>query len=192
MKDLTQAIKVLKDGGVAVFPTDTVYGVGAALSHVEAVKRLFTLKNRPLNRPLIALISSIEQASLLSPDLPETFFNLSQAFWPGALTLIVPKAPHIPDFVTGGLPSIGLRIPGCAIARALIEGVGEPLVTTSANISGEASPTSLESMGLSVDAVVDGGVTRHQVASTVVDLTTPNPTIVRQGAISETLIFEIV
>jgi L-threonylcarbamoyladenylate synthase len=141
--DLSPAIKSLKKGDPVVFPTETVYGLGAPLFNEEAVQRIFAIKGRPSDNPLIAHIASLEEARLLSDDLNADFYTLAEAFWPGPLAIVVKRRGDVPAIVSAGQPTIAIRMPAHPVARKLIEGVGQPLVAPSANISGRPSPTRL-------------------------------------------------
>lgn len=152
--------KLFKEGKILGFPTDTVYGVGALLSQKEAIAKIYALKGRDPKKPLVAHVSSIEMARSLLLSPPESFYTLAERFWPGALTLIANKALHIPDFITAGLPTIGVRVPDHPELIALIESLGEPIMGTSANISGKKEALCAESakeiFGTCVAAYIPG------------------------------------
>lgn len=193
--DLLPAIECLKKGEPVVFPTETVYGLGAPLFSEEAVKRLFVIKNRPLDNPLIAHIAALEEAKKISEGLNADFYTLAEAFWPGPLAIIVKRSPQVPAIVSAGFPSIAIRMPSHPVARKLIEGVGEPLVAPSANLSGRPSPTCvqdvLEDLNGKVKYVVDGGECEVGIESTVISLFHPVPTLLRPGKISKEMLEEI-
>jgi L-threonylcarbamoyladenylate synthase len=183
-----QAVQLLKAGALVAFPTDTVYGVGAIVWNGPAVAQLYTAKLRPSGKAIPVLLADPSDLPMVASGLPRGFERLAAAFWPGALTLVVPKAPGIPDEVTGGGPSIAVRVPDHALARALIRAAGAPLATTSANLSGRPSPVTAQEvaaqLGDRIPLILDGGPCPGGVASTVVDLTGPEPAIVRAGPIS--------
>jgi L-threonylcarbamoyladenylate synthase len=186
--ELGEAIACLKGGDPVVFPTETVYGLGAPLFHVEAVRKIFAIKGRPADNPLIAHIASLDEAKRLSDGLGVDFYTLAEAFWPGPLAIVVKKRPEVPDLVSGGQPTVAIRMPSHAVARRLIEGVGEPLVAPSANISGRPSPTCfrdvLEDLDGKVRYIVDGGECEVGIESTVISLYHSEPTLLRPGKIS--------
>lgn len=190
--ELSFAIESLKGGEPVVFPTETVYGLGAPLFNEEAVGRIFAIKKRPLDNPLIAHIASLEEASRLSASLSAGFYTLAKAFWPGPLTIVVKKRPEVPSLVSAGHPTIAIRMPSHAIARRLIEGVGEPLVAPSANLSGKPSPTclkdALEDVDGKVHFAIDGGECEVGIESTVVSLFHATPTLLRPGIITREML----
>jgi L-threonylcarbamoyladenylate synthase len=175
------------------FPTETVYGLGASVWKKEAIQKVFEVKGRPADNPLIVHIAEIQETALLSPVLSDPLLSplyslLSTHFWPGPLTLIVPKLETVPDNVTGGLPKVAIRMPNHPVALSLITKTGSPLVGPSANTSGKPSPTSaehvLEDLDGRIAAVVDGGSCTVGIESTVLDITT-TPIILRPGAITQ-------
>jgi L-threonylcarbamoyladenylate synthase len=188
MDAFDRAVQLLKAGALVAFPTDTVYGVGASVWNGAAVAQLYTAKLRPAGKAIPVLLADPAELPLVASGLPRGFERLAATFWPGALTLVVPKAPGIPDEVTGGGASIAVRVPDHRLARALIRAVGAPLATTSANLSGQPSPVTAQDvaaqLGGRIALILDGGPCPGGVASTVVDLTGPEPVIVREGPIT--------
>jgi L-threonylcarbamoyladenylate synthase len=186
-EQVKDAINLLKQGEVVAFPTETVYGLGASIFIPEALQKIFTIKGRPSDNPLIVHIASIEEAELLAEDLPPAFYTLAQKFWPGPLTLVVKKRPHISPLVSCSLPTIALRMPSHPIALELIRGAG-PLAAPSANLSGRPSPTSaedvLEDFADKIPLVIDGGKCAIGIESTVISLLGKTPTLLRPGRIS--------
>ncbi len=182
------AARILHRGGVVAFPTETVYGLGANALDGRAVRRIFRAKGRPADNPLIVHIANFRDIKDLVAYLPPRATLLMQSFWPGPLTLIMPRSELIPDIVTAGLDTVGIRMPSHPVARALIRGAHLPIAAPSANISGRPSPTTgpdvLRDMRGKIDAVVDGGPAAVGVESTVLDLTTPVPTILRPGGVT--------
>jgi L-threonylcarbamoyladenylate synthase len=183
----------LRQGGLVSFPTDTVYGVGARASDALAVGRLYEAKLRPRDKAIPLLVSILDD---LQPDRGWTSAGLSpagrrlaQRFWPGPLTLVVPRGPRVSDIVAAGGDSVAVRIPDHPLVLSLLESLAEPLATTSANLSGQPSPlTAAEVMAQlagRVDLVLDGGPCPGGLASTVVDLSGKAPQVVRHGPISE-------
>ena len=185
---LDDAALILQSGRLVAFPTETVYGLGAAALNPVAVARIYAAKGRPAWNPLIVHVASIEQARALSSGWNDRAEQLGRAFWPGPLTLVVPKRPDIPDSVTAGLPSVAIRVPAHPIAAALLERVGIPLAAPSANRSTGISPTRAEhvaaALGASVDLILDGGPTAIGIESTVVDVQGDTVKLLRPGGIS--------
>ena len=184
-----QAVQRLRDGGVVAFPTETVYGLGAMASCVEAVARVFAVKDRPRFDPLIVHVASTKELETLTTAGPEVWGALTDRFWPGPLTLVLPKRDTVPDLVTSGLATVAVRCPAHDLARALIEAAGAPLAAPSANRFGRLSPTTadavLEQIGDGIDGVLDGGPCRVGVESTILDLTGSIPSILRQGGLAQ-------
>ncbi|CAK8054568.1 L-threonylcarbamoyladenylate synthase [Eupransor demetentiae] len=188
-EDLQEAAKDLRDGEVVAFPTETVYGLGADATNDEAVKKVFTAKGRPADNPLIMTVSD--------PKMLDDFVTVSPAarglmanFWPGSLTIILPIIPdHVSMLVTGGLQTVAFRLPDNAVTRELISLVGKPLVGPSANTSGKPSPTTAQhvwhDMKGKIAGIVDDGPTQVGVESTVIDMSTDQPTILRTGAVTQ-------
>jgi L-threonylcarbamoyladenylate synthase len=178
------------------FPTETVYGLGANALDEIAVQRIFDAKGRPYSSPLIVHVASIAMARELAIDWPEHAELLARRFWPGPLTIIVPKRPHVPDLVTAGLPSVGLRIPAHPLAKALLEAAEIPIAAPSANRFTELSPTTAEhvreGLGSRVDMILDGGPCTVGIESTVLSLAAGARRILRPGMISQTQIQEII
>jgi L-threonylcarbamoyladenylate synthase len=183
-----RAAEVLRRGGLVAFPTETVYGLGANALDPRAVGRIFAAKGRPTNNPLIVHVASIEQARDLAAEWPETAERLASRFWPGPLTLVLAKRPIVPDIVTAGAATVGLRIPAHPVARDLIEAAKVPIAAPSANRSNEISPTTvdhvLKGLGGQVEIVLDGGRTSGGLESTVLDLTSDPPRLLRPGLVT--------
>lgn len=181
-----EIVDLLKEGKLIGFPTDTVYGVGAAFSRLDGIKEIFTLKGRSLNKPLIAHVSTLEMALSLVSDLSDEFLLLAGAFWPGPLTLIAKKAAHVPDLITAGHTTLGIRIPGDELTRTLIDSLGEPIIGTSANISGAGVTCTAKGaqtvLGQGVAYYLEGECASG-VASTVYSL--EEKAILREGAITQ-------
>jgi len=184
-----EAVQRLRAGGVVAFPTETVYGLGAAVGCVEAVARVFAAKDRPRFDPLIVHVASTAELAGLTTAGPEVWGALAERFWPGPLTLVLPKRDTVPDLVTSGLPTVAVRCPAHDLARALIQAAGTPLAAPSANRFGRLSPTTadavLEQLGDGIDGVLDGGPCRVGVESTILDLTGSMPAILRQGGLAQ-------
>jgi L-threonylcarbamoyladenylate synthase len=182
------AAEVLKQGRLVAFATETVYGLGADATNPEAVARIFTAKGRPAFNPLIVHAGNVAMARTCARAWPEMACALAAAFWPGPLTLVVPRSSLIPDGVTAGRDTVGVRVPAPAVARMLIEQTGRPLAAPSANRSSGTSPTLarhvLEDLDGKVDLILDSGQTSIGLESTVLDLTTRRPHILRPGPIT--------
>ncbi|MCR5485142.1 MAG: threonylcarbamoyl-AMP synthase [Clostridiales bacterium] len=187
-KTIDKAADIIKSGGVVAIPTETVYGLAANALCPEAVKKIFIAKGRPQDNPLIVHISRFDEIYPLVKDVPEKAIKLAEKFWPGPLTVILPKADVIPDVVTCGQKTVAVRMPSHKIASAIIRASGVPLAAPSANISGRPSPTTAEhvlhDLDGKIDAIVDGGECDVGVESTVITLCTPVPRLLRPGGIT--------
>jgi L-threonylcarbamoyladenylate synthase len=183
------AVGRLRAGELVAFPTDTVYGVGAVCWNEEAVAKLYTAKLRSLDKAIPILVAAPADLALVADHLPLAGMKLAEAFWPGPLTLVVPKAAAVPAAVTSGGDTVAVRIPDLNLTRALIRAAGAPLATTSANLSGGPSPVTAEEvaeqLGGRVAMILDGGRCPGGAASTVIDVTGPAPRILRPGPITE-------
>ena len=188
----TQIVKikrVLNLGGVMAFPTDTFYGLGANPFHKKAVSRIFEIKQRPEDKPLLVLIDSIPQINSLAQEINPTAEILMEKLWPGPLTIVFPAHPHLNSLLTGHTEKIGIRQPAEDSVRKLLKGIGFPVTATSANISGSANAVTAEeveeTLGSQIDLIVDGGPAPGKKESTVLDVTLSPPLIVREGALSK-------
>jgi len=189
--DLEIGARLIQQNALVAFPTETVYGIGALLSSTEGIENLFRFKGRNFNKPMTVHISSIDQITALIQEPPAIFYELVERFFPGPLTLIVKKAPRLPDQVTAGQEYVGIRMPDHSIANELIQLCGEPLVATSANLSGEPSPTNadevIETFSDSLDAILDDGPTRYKLGSTVIKISEEGHLeVLRRGALCPT------
>lgn len=190
-EELDRAAGLIRNGGLVAFPTETVYGLGADATNADAVCRVFTVKGRPLSSPLIVHVASEEMArASVVRNWPKTAQRLAACFWPGPLTMILPKQAAIPNLVTSGLGSVGVRMPSHPVAIELIRRAGVPIAGPSANRFGEISPTTaqhvVKGLGDAVDMVLDGGPAKIGIESTVVLLTEERPAVLRPGMISIT------
>ena len=185
--DIRQAATLLRDGGVIGMPTETVYGLAALASNEEAVRRVFDIKGRPYDHPLIVHLSPTEDLSQWG-HFNSDATALAQAFWPGPLTLLVPRTARVPDWVTGGRDTVAIRVPNHPVAESLLELVADGVVAPSANLFGKVSPTEAKhvfnDLGKLVDYILDGGPSQHGVESTIVECI-DTPTILRPGSISK-------
>ncbi|MFM2152655.1 MAG: hypothetical protein RL199_1090 [Pseudomonadota bacterium] len=193
---VARAASLMARGGLVAFPTETVYGLGANALDADAVRRIFAAKGRPSFNPLIVHVTDVVDARKLSSAWPEVAERLAEAFWPGPLTLVVPRASVVPDVVTGGLDSVALRVPAHPVARALMAAAGVPVAAPSANPYRCVSPTLAShvasSLGDRVDLVVDGGACEVGLESTVLDLSGPVPLLLRPGGVSAEAIRRVV
>jgi L-threonylcarbamoyladenylate synthase len=185
---IAEAALVLSRGGLVAFPTETVYGLGARGLHEADVRLIFAAKERPTGHPLILHVDGEAMARTLTPSWSDRASRLAAAFWPGPLTLVLERSSHVPDVVSGGLHSVGVRAPQHPVALALIRAVGEPLAAPSANAHTHVSPTTaahvVRSLGDRVDLVLDAGPCTHGIESTVVDIVSDPPRVLRAGAAS--------
>ncbi len=183
---LAIASEVLKSGGLVAFPTDTVYGVGALVFSSQAIEGIFTVKARSAEKAIPILIGDLQDLAKVASEVTPVAGKLAARFWPGPLTLIVPKHPDVPEAVSS-TSTVGVRIPDHPVARLLLRLVG-PLAVTSANLSGQASPTTAEEvfsqLGGRIALILDGGKTPGGVPSTVVNCLGAEPVILREGPIS--------
>jgi L-threonylcarbamoyladenylate synthase len=189
----------LKAGNLVAFPTETVYGLGADASNSQAVARIYSVKGRPNDHPLIVHIASMERLGDWAREMPEYAIALARSFWPGPMTLILKRSELAGDFITGGQDSVGLRVPDHAVALALLEAFekagGQGVAAPSANRFGRVSPTTAEAVRdelsdhLShLDQIIDGGRCEVGLESTIIDCTGPTPKVLRSGAITEEMI----
>ena len=185
---LYEAAKIIKSGGLVAFPTETVYGLGADSFNGSAVLNIFKTKGRPADNPLISHISKFEDIERFAREIPSAAEKLAQAFWGGPLTMIFKKRSGIPDEVTAGLDTVALRLPSHSIANELIRLSGTAIAAPSANLSGSPSPTNamhcIRDLFGKVDMIIDGGSSYIGIESTVLDLTSEVPTILRPGMIT--------
>ncbi len=186
--EIEPAAQVLRSGGLLAIPTETVYGLGADGLNREAVARIFTAKGRPQDNPLILHIPDAGALSQYCTDIPAAAYALARRFWPGPLTMILPRRPLVPDVVTAGLDTVGMRCPDHPVTRAILSRAGVPVAAPSANTSGRPSPTTaahvLEDMDGKIEGVVDGGPCAVGVESTIVDLTVTPPRLLRPGGVT--------
>ena len=189
MGEIADAVKILRAGGLVALPTETVYGLGGDATNAQAVEKIFAAKGRPATNPLIVHVADESMARRYASDWPDHAVALSRRFWPGPLTLVVKKAAIIPDVVTAGRPTIGLRAPDHPLALELLGEFEGPIAAPSANRSNRVSPTTADhvrqELGDAVDLILDGGPCRVGIESTVLDLSGLTPTILRPGGISQ-------
>jgi L-threonylcarbamoyladenylate synthase len=194
VNEIEQAARLLRAGELVAFPTETVYGLGANALDAAAVERIFAAKGRPFSSPLIVHVANAAMARELAAVWPEAAERLAARFWPGPLTIVVPKKAIVPDVVTAGLPSVGLRVPNHPLALALLEAARIPLAAPSANRFTELSPTTAEHVRAAFPGllVLDGGPCSVGIESTVISFAGPVPRILRPGMVTRTQIEEVV
>ena len=187
-KDLEQSVQHLRNGGVVAIPTDTLYALAADVFNTAALDRIFAIKGRSDDLALPVLVSGWGQLEMVAENTPPKSRALAERFWPGALTLVVQKANGMPDRLTAGRPTVAVRMPGHPVPIELINRLGSPITGTSANISGGADLLTLDELssqlGEPVDLIVEKGPTPKGTASTIVDITSGKPRLLREGAIS--------
>ncbi len=187
-KDVAQAAEVIASGGLLGIPTETVYGLGADGLNPEAVRAIFAAKGRPQDNPLILHVPSAQWLERYCEDIPPAAYELTGRFWPGPLTVILKRKPLVPDAVTAGLDTVGMRCPDCRVTRLIIEAADTPIAAPSGNASGRPSPTSaaamLEDMDGKIDAILDDGPCAVGVESTIIDLTVRPPRLLRPGGVT--------
>lgn len=182
------ASEFIKQGKIVVFPTETVYGIGTNGLDEKAVRKLYEVKKRPLNKPISLLVSNMEMVKSIAKDITEIEYKIMEKFFPGPLTIILKKKDIVPDIVTAGQETVGVRMPSGEIARKLVELSGVPIATPSANISGEPSGTNLleikKHFEENVDFYIDGGNSELGISSTIVQVIDGKPKILRQGSLT--------
>ncbi len=187
-QQVEKGISILKQGGIVAFPTDTVYGLGACANLHQAVERVYKVKERARNMPLPLLLADVSQITEVAEPVPPIAWLLINSFLPGALTIVLPRSNSVPDIITAGSKTIAVRIPAHPVPTALAQGLGTPIVGTSANLSGRPSPLTAEEvhsqLGDKIDLVIDGGRCPGGKESTIVDVTGQTPVVLREGAIS--------
>jgi L-threonylcarbamoyladenylate synthase len=187
LQQIEDAAKIIREGGLVAFPTETVYGLGANALNPDAVARIFIEKERPSFDPLIVHINSTDYLPLLCKNPHDYLYKLAEAFWPGPLTMVVPKSKIVPDIVTSGLPTVAIRMPANAVALKLIESAGCPIAAPSANKFGRLSPTSAQHVKKQlpgVDCILDGGKSTIGIESTVISVTSAGFDVLRYGSIT--------
>jgi L-threonylcarbamoyladenylate synthase len=192
--ELARALAVIKAGGVVAFPTETYYGLAVDPFSRQALSRLFALKRRPPDKPVLTLIDKEEQLSLLASHVPDLYRPLMRAFWPGPLTLVFDAVPDLPVILTGYTGTVGVRISSHPIARQLVAAAGQPLTATSANYSGQLPALTadevVDQLGLDVDLILQGGSTAGGSGSTIVGLAETGLVELRPGVIPFAAVLE--
>ena len=193
---IREAGRILKEGGLVAFPTETVYGLGADALNEDAAKKIYAAKGRPSDNPLIIHITNMKALDKIVSEVPEKAVKVAEKYWPGPLTMILPKADIVPKETTGGLDSVAVRFPSDRIAQELILAAGGYVAAPSANTSGRPSPTTAghvaEDLGDAIDMIIDGGMVGMGLESTIIDVTVNPPMILRPGFITYEMVKEIV
>ncbi|WP_320916214.1 L-threonylcarbamoyladenylate synthase [Enterocloster bolteae] len=194
-EELKEAASILRSGGLVAFPTETVYGLGGNALDEDAARKIYAAKGRPSDNPLIAHVSCVEEVAPLVKEIPEAGRKLMEAFWPGPLTMIFPKSEKVPYGTTGGLDTVAIRMPDDPVANRLIALAGVPVAAPSANTSGRPSPTTADhvwqDMNGRIEMIIDGGPVGIGVESTIVDVSSAVPSVLRPGAITMEMLAEV-
>ena len=196
LEKLKEPAKVINDGGIVVFPTETVYGIGTNGLDEKAVKRLYEVKKRPIEKPISLLVSNMEMVKQIAKDITEKEYKIMEQFFPGPLTIILKKKETVPDIITAGKGTVGVRMPSGEIARKLVEYANVPIAAPSANLSGEPSGTNIKNIIKSfdgkVDYFIDGGESQIGIASTIVQVIDGELHILREGNITKEQIEKLI
>ena len=188
INELEKAVRSLGNGGVVVFPTDTLYGLGADVFSLPALQRIFSIKGRPADLALPVLVADMDQLEAVALPMSSQARRLAQRFWPGPLTLVMHRSPDLPDLVTGGADTVAVRMPGHPVPLELARRLGRPITGTSANLSGQPDLLDLgaleNQLGNLVDHIIQTGPVPAGTASTIMDVTGDAPQLLREGAIS--------
>jgi len=192
---MEKAVSILQQGGLVAFPTDTLYALGAHAFIETAVRRVYQVKGRPFDMALPLLLARALDMEKVAIHIPQTAWAMAEGFWPGALTLILFKGPSVSSAVTAGKDTVAIRVPNHPLALKLIEATGAPLTGTSANRFGDSDPVTAEEvrhqLGEGIDLMLDDGACPLEGASTIVDMTSDTPRIVRDGAISASILAQV-
>ena len=188
-KKLQEVANIIRQGGIIVFPIETVYGIGTNGLDSKAISKLYHVKQRPLNKPISLLVSSLEMVKAVTENISDMEYKLMERFFPGPLTIILKKNKAVPNNLTNNTDTVGIRLPDNIIARKLIEYANVPIATPSANISGRSSGTNIQDIikdfGDKVDYYIDGGPSKLGIGSTIVKIEDNKPLILREGSISK-------
>lgn len=194
--DLCTAANIIKSGGLVAFPTETVYGLGADALNPEAAEKIYEAKGRPSDNPLIVHIADPKHMGQIAKDIPDKAYELGEVFWPGPLTIILNKREIVPFGITGGLNTVAIRLPASRIAKSIISCSGGFIAAPSANVSGKPSPTTAEhvidDMVGKIDMIIDGGKSTLGLESTIIDLSSNEPTILRPGCITKAMLESVI
>ena len=196
LEKLKEPAQLIKKGGIVIFPTETVYGIGTNGFNEESIRRIYEIKKRDFNKPISLLVSNIEMVKMVAENITDLERALMEQFWPGPFTIILKKKKIVPDILTARGDTVGVRMPSGTIAKQLIEYAGVPIVTPSANISGNPSGINIDDIKNDfegkVDCIIDGGISELGVASTIVKVIDGVPHVLREGTITKEQIQEVV
>lgn len=186
---IREAARIIRHGGVCVIPTETGYGLAASIKRPEALKKIFDIKNRSIDKPLLVLVETLESAPVVIPKISDAAWILMEHYWPGPLTLLLPAREGLPVFLTGNTGKIGVRISSHPVAMALVKIVGHPITATSANLSGHKLPKDIKMVARELsesppDIYLNAGSISPGPASTIIDVTSEPPILIREGAIN--------
>lgn len=195
LQRLKEPAKIIKEGGIVIFPTETVYGIGTNGFNKESIRKIYELKKRDFSKPISLLVSNMEMVKMVAEDISDLEYSLMKRFFPGPFTIILKKKKYVPDILTANGDTVGVRMPSGEIAEKLIEYAGVPIATPSANISGKPSGTNINDIikdfDGKVDCIIDSGESKLGVASTIVKVIDNVPHTLREGVISKKEIQEV-
>ena len=196
LEELKEPAKVIRNGGIVIFPTETVYGIGTNGFDEKSIKKIYELKRRDSNKPISLLVSNMEMVEMVAKDISDLEYKLMRKFWPGPFTIILKKKSIVPDVLTSNGDTVGVRMPSGEIAKKLIEYAEVPIAAPSANISGKPSGTDINDIMKDfegkVDCIIDNGISELGVASTIVKVVDNIPYVLREGIITKEQIEEVV
>lgn len=196
LEELKEPAKVIRNGGIVIFPTETVYGIGTNGFDEKSIKKIYELKRRDSNKPISLLVSNMEMVEMVAKDISDLEYKLMRKFWPGPFTIILKKKSIVPDILTSNGDTVGVRMPSGEIAKKLIEYAEVPIAAPSANISGKPSGTDINDIMKDfegkVDCIIDNGISELGVASTIVKVVDNIPYVLREGIITKEQIEEVV
>lgn len=196
LEELKEPAKVIRNGGIVIFPTETVYGIGTNGFDEKSIKKIYELKRRDSNKPISLLVSNIEMVEMVAKDISDLEYKLMRKFWPGPFTIILKKKSIVPDILTSNGDTVGVRMPSGEIAKKLIEYAEVPIAAPSANISGKPSGIDINDIMKDfegkVDCIIDNGISELGVASTIVKVVDNIPYVLREGIITKEQIEEVV
>lgn len=196
LEKLKEPANIIREGGIVIFPTETVYGIGTNGFNEESIRKIYEIKKRDFSKPISLLVSSMEMVKMVAEDISDLEYALMEKFWPGPFTIILKKKKDVPDILTANGDTVGIRMPSGEIAKKIIEYAGVPIATPSANISGKPSGTNIDNIikdfDGKVDCIIDSGESKLGIASTIVKVINNVPHILREGSITKKQIEEVV
>ncbi len=189
LEKLKEPASIIRDGGIVIFPTETVYGIGTNGFNEESIRKIYEIKKRDFSKPISLLVSNMEMVKMVAEDISDLEYALMEKFWPGPFTIILKKKKDVPDILTANGDTVGIRMPSGEIAKKIIEYAGVPIATPSANISGKPSGTNIDNIikdfDGKVDCIIDSGESKLGIASTIVKVINNVPHILREGSITK-------